>query len=77
MTDAYVHVIAEPSAINQAATAIAALDAVATAHLVTGEHDITVQVDVPEDRTVADVVLNDIQSVMGVLDTETHVAFEP
>jgi len=77
MTDAYVHVVAEPSAIQQAANTIAGRDSVSAVHLVTGEHDITVQLEVESKEDIASVVTEDIHSVMGVIDTETHVAYEP
>lgn len=65
MTDAYVHVIAEPTAISEAADSIADSDHVEELHLVTGEYDI------------AAVVTEDIHAVSGVIETVTNVAFEP
>lgn len=77
MTDAYVHVTVEPGAVSEAAEAIANRDAVGKVHLVTGEHDLVVQVDTGSKDDIATVVTEDIHSVTGVFDTVTHVAFEP
>lgn len=75
MTDAYVHVMVEPGAVQQAATAIAESDAVAEVHMVTGEADLVVQLDLDSKDDIATVVTEEIHSVTGVFDTETSVAF--
>lgn len=77
MTDAYVHVIVEPSAIERAAETIAESDAVEAVHLVTGEHDLTIRLDLGSKDDVASAVTGEIHPVAGVVDTVTHVAFEP
>ena len=77
MTDAFVHVIVEPSAISQAADTIADVDSVSQVHLVTGEYDIVAQLDVASKDDIADAVTEDILPVSGVIETVTHVAFEP
>ncbi len=76
MTDAYVHVYAEPSAVKRVAEAISEIEAVEAVHTVTGEHDIVARLSVPEMNSIATVVTDEIHSVSGVLDTETNVAFE-
>lgn len=77
MTDAYVNVMVEPGAVQQAAEAIAERDSVSTVHLVTGETDLIVQLDVASKEDIARAVTEDIHSVTGVFDTTTSVAFEP
>lgn len=77
MTDAFVHVIVEPSAISQAADTIADVDSVSQVHLVTGEYDIVAQLDVASKDDIADAVTGDILPVSGVIETVTNVAFEP
>lgn len=75
MTDAYVHVMVEPGAVQQAARAIAESDSVADVHMVTGETDLVVQLDLDSKDDIAAVVTEEIHSVTGVFDTETSVAF--
>jgi len=77
MTDAYVHVIVEPSAISRAAEAIDEAESVEQVHLVTGEHDLVARLELDTKDDVARAVTEEIHSVTGVVDTVTHVAFEP
>lgn len=77
MTDAYVNVVVQPGAVQEAAAAIAESDSVSSVHLVTGETDLIVQVDVASKDDIAKAVTEDIHSVSGVADTQTNVAFEP
>ena len=77
MTDAYVHVFVEPGAVSNAAEAIAASDVAKRVDLVTGEHDLVVQLEVGDKDDIANAVTEEIHTVTGVIDTETHVAFEP
>lgn len=77
MTDAYVHVYVEPTAVSNAAEAIAESDVVSHVHLVTGEHDLVVQLSLDDKDDIARAVTDEIHTVSGVLDTETHVAFDP
>lgn len=77
MTDAFVHVIVEPSAIQQSAGAIAAAESVSSVHLVTGEYDLVAQLDLASKDDVAAAVTEEIHPVSGVVDTVTNVAFEP
>jgi len=77
MTDAYVHIVAEPSAISPAAEAIAEAPSVETVHVVTGEHDLVAQLSLESKDDVASAVTEEIHSVNGIVDTVTHVAFEP
>lgn len=77
MTDAFVHVHVDQGVAREAAGEIGALDSVASAHLVTGNYDIVVQLDLEDTDEIPDVVAREIHSVSGVLDTVTNVAFEP
>lgn len=77
MTDAYVNVIVDPGAVSQAANDIADLDAVDTVHVVTGEYDVIVQLELDDPNDLPSVVADEIHSVTGVVDTVTNVAFEP
>lgn len=77
MTDAYVNVMVDPGAVSRAAGDIAALGAVDTAHVVTGDYDIVAQVSLDDPDDLPQVVAEEIHSVTGVIDTVTNVAFEP
>lgn len=77
MTDAYVNVILQAGAVSEAAREIADADAVSAAHVVTGEYDIVAQLELDDRGDLPDVVLEEIHSVAGVVDTVTNVAFEP
>jgi DNA-binding Lrp family transcriptional regulator len=77
MTDAFVHVHVDQGVAREAASEIGALDNVANAHLVTGDYDIVVQLDLGDTDEIPDVVAREIHGVTGVLDTVTNVAFDP
>lgn len=77
MTDAYVNVLVDAGAVSQAADDIAAVDAVSTVHVVTGEYDIVAQLDLDDPDDLPHVVADGIHGVTGVVDTVTNVAFEP
>ncbi|MFB6167521.1 MAG: Lrp/AsnC family transcriptional regulator [Haloferacaceae archaeon] len=77
MTDAFVHVHVDQGVAREAANEIATLDSVSAAHLVTGDYDIIVQIDLDDTDEIPDVVAREIHGVAGVLDTVTNVAFEP
>lgn len=77
MTDAYVHILADPGAVTNAATEIGELDAVGTVHVVTGEYDIIAQLELDDPDALPTVVAEDIHAVSGVIDTVTNVAFTP
>lgn len=76
MTDAYVHVMVEPGAVDQAAEAIQSSESVEQVHLVTGEADLIVRLDLESKDDIARAVTQEIHSVTGVFDTDTSVAFE-
>ncbi|MFB6121092.1 MAG: Lrp/AsnC family transcriptional regulator [Halobacteriaceae archaeon] len=77
MTDAYVKIVSDPGAVSQAARTVANFDEVSDAHVVTGEYDIIAQLELSDDEDLPVVVGERIHGVPGVIDTETHVAFEP
>lgn len=76
MTDAYVHVVVEPSAVTPAAKAIQAAESVETVHLVTGDYDLVARLSLDSKDDIARAVTEDIHSVSGVVETNTSVAFE-
>ena len=77
MTDAYVHILADPGAVTAAANEIDALEAVREIHVVTGEYDIIAQLELDDRDDLPAVVAEEIHGVSGVIDTVTNVAFEP
>ena len=77
MTVAYVHVMVEPGAVTEAAQALEGSESVEAVHLVTGEADLIVRLDLDSKDDIARVVTDEIHAVSGVFDTETSVAFEP
>lgn len=76
MPDAFVHVIVEPGAVTRAAERIGEMEAISAVHLVTGEYDLIVQVDL-DGSDLPTVVAERIHSVSGVVSTTTSVAYEP
>lgn len=94
MTDAYVHVAVEPGETPRVGSAVREGDHVEAAHVVTGEWDLVVRLDVggvtartidrlqeeiadePRDGTLDDAIAA-VESIEGVAETTTAVAFEP
>jgi DNA-binding Lrp family transcriptional regulator len=76
MTDAFVNVMVQPGAVASAAEEIAAVDAVDSVHVVTGEYDAVVQLDLTDHDDLPTVVAEEIHPVTGVVETVTQVAFE-
>jgi len=77
VTDAFVNVVVQPGAVSSAAEEIREFDAVDQVHVVTGEHDAVVQLDLDDHDDLPDVVAEEIHAVTGVVETTTNVAFEP
>lgn len=77
MTDAFVHVITEPSGLAETADSIAQGDHVEEVYMVTGEHDIVALLDLDSKDDIAAAVTDEIHTVSGVVETVTNVAFEP
>jgi DNA-binding Lrp family transcriptional regulator len=76
-TDAFVNVVAEPGAVSRAAAAIADVDAVSDVHVVAGDHDVVVQLELADVDDLPSVVADEIHGVSGVANTVTNAAFEP
>jgi len=77
MTDAFVNVVVQPGAVSSAAQEIGRVDAVEQVHVVTGDHDVVAQLELPDGEKLPDVVADEIHPVTGVIETVTNVAFEP
>lgn len=76
MTDAFVHVYIDAGSVRQAAETIEAIDAVDSVHVVTGDYDLVVQLDLDDPDDLPDVVATEIHPVAGVIDTVTNVAYD-
>ncbi|REE99518.1 Lrp/AsnC family transcriptional regulator [Thermomonospora umbrina] len=55
---------------------IAALDGVSEVYSITGEYDLIAMVRVRRHEELAEVIPGRLNKVPGILDTETHIAFE-
>lgn len=77
MTDAYVNVDVESGAVSSAAREISDVEAVNAVHVVTGDYDVIVQLELANHEDLPHVVADEIHGVTGVVDTVTNVAFEP
>lgn len=76
MITAIVFVKAETARIPQVAQQIADLDGVSEVYSVTGTIDLIALVRVRSMDEVASTVADQLNKVPGVVDTETHVAFQ-
>ena len=75
MVTAIVFIKAEVARIPEVAEAIAALTGVSEVYSVTGAIDLIVLVRVSGHEQVAEVVADRLNKVVGVRETETHIAF--
>jgi DNA-binding Lrp family transcriptional regulator len=75
MVTAIVFVKADVARIPEIAEEIAALPGVSEVYSVTGTIDLIVLVRVSSHEQVADVVADRLNKVLGVRETETHIAF--
>ena len=75
MLTAIVFVTADVARIPEIAEEIAALHSVTEVYSVTGTIDLIALVRVSAHDQIADVVADKINKVVGVLKTETHIAF--
>lgn len=75
MITAIVMVSAATDRIPQVAQAIADLDGVSEVYSVAGDVDLIAIVRVREYEQIADVIAGSVNTVPGVLDTQTHIAF--
>lgn len=76
MITAIVFVSAEVAQIPQVAERIAEINGVSEVYSVTGDIDLIALVRVRRHEDVAEVVPGGINKVLGVLATETHIAFQ-
>ena len=75
MITAIVFVKADVARIPEVAEQIAALDGISEVYSVTGQIDLIAMVRVATHDDVAAVVADQLNKVVGVLSTETHIAF--
>lgn len=75
MITAIVFVKADVARIPEVAEAIAALDGVSEVYSVTGQIDLITMVRVSDHHQIAEVIADRVNKVVGVLSTETHIAF--
>jgi DNA-binding Lrp family transcriptional regulator len=75
MITAIVLIKADVSRIPQVAEAVAAIEGVSEVYSVTGRIDLVAMVRVKEHEQLSDVVAEELRSVDGILDTETHIAY--
>lgn len=75
MITAIVFVKADVARIPEIAEAIAAIDGVSEVYSVTGQIDLIALVRVRNHEDVASVVPDQLNKVVGVTSTETHIAF--
>ena len=75
MITAIVFISADVARIPEVAEAVAAIDGVSEVYSVTGAIDLIVLVRVAGHEQVADVVADRLNKVVGVRETETHIAF--
>jgi DNA-binding Lrp family transcriptional regulator len=76
MITAIVFVQADVSRIPEVATAIADIDGVSEVYSVTGQIDLIAMIRVRNHDDIATVVADRLNKVEGVVDTETHIAFQ-
>jgi len=75
MITAIVLIKADVSRIPQVAEAVAAIEGVSEVYSVTGRIDLVAMVRVKEHEQLSDVVAEELRSVDGIVDTETHIAY--
>jgi DNA-binding Lrp family transcriptional regulator len=75
MVTALCFITAEPSRVSDVGSAIASIPQVTVVYSVTGELDLVAVVEVPDVESVPAVVTDGIGSIVGVISTETHIAF--
>ena len=75
MITAIVLIKADVARIPQVAEAIAAIEGVSEVYSVTGRTDLIAMVRVKEHEQLSNVVAEQLRSVDGITDTETHIAY--
>jgi DNA-binding Lrp family transcriptional regulator len=75
MVTALCFITAEPSRVSDIGSQIAGIPQVTVVYSVTGELDLVAIIEVPDVEAVPAVVTDGIGSIVGVITTETHIAF--
>jgi DNA-binding Lrp family transcriptional regulator len=75
MVTALCFITAEPSRVSDVGAHIASIPQVTVVYSVTGELDLVAIVEVPDVESVPAVVTDGIGAIVGVISTETHIAF--
>lgn len=75
MLTAIVLIDTEPDRIPEVASEIAEIKGVSEVYSVTGKADLVAMVRVAEHDNLADVIADRISKIVGVLRTETYIAF--
>jgi len=75
MITAIVFVQADVARIPEVAAEIADIDGVSEVYSVTGQIDLIAMIRVRNHEDVANVVADKLNKVVGVVDTETHIAY--
>jgi DNA-binding Lrp family transcriptional regulator len=76
MITAIVLIKADVARIPEVAEAIAALDNVSEVYSITGQFDLVAMVRVHAHDQLADVIPGRLNKVDGIVETETHIAFQ-
>lgn len=76
MAGAYILVSVQAGHAKDVLSQIRSLDGVKQAHTCWGQPDIFAFFEVPDDRHLAEVVLDQIHNMPGVRSTETHLVVE-
>jgi DNA-binding Lrp family transcriptional regulator len=74
MVTAYVMVKANTGEADRLLTEISDIDGVSDAHVVAGDVDVIVKIEVESPADVKDIAANTIQNIDGVEDTETYIS---
>lgn len=76
MVTAYIMVKANTGEADRVKGEMEALDGVASAHIVAGDVDFVVKVDVETPAEVKSIVADHIQAISGVEDTQTYISMD-
>jgi DNA-binding Lrp family transcriptional regulator len=74
MVTAYVMVKANTGEADRLIDQISGIDGVVDAHIVAGDVDVIVKIEVESPADVKDIAANTIQNIDGVEDTETYIS---
>ncbi|MFQ5663028.1 MAG: Lrp/AsnC family transcriptional regulator [Terriglobia bacterium] len=74
---AYVFIQVAPGKSTQVAGRLGAIEGVQAAHICWGLPDVIVLVEVPDLKSLQEFVVDKIQAVPGVNQTDTHIVWKP